>query len=202
MPLSPPISPRTLKHTRAIKVEAFARDDGLWDFDAHITDIKTRDFKLTTGNRPAGVPVHDLWLRITVDTSLMIVDAESVSDGVPFPGFCHTINPAYQQLIGLSLLRGFRKALQQRLSGIDGCTHLTELAQVLPTAAIQAFAGEISMPGDGSVNKDAQDNDSANRQTTKPFQIDRCHAMRSDGAAVAQYYPRWAVKSPTGSQTG
>jgi len=43
MPLLQPISRRALKHTRAMQVEAFAREDGLWDLDAHIADIKARD---------------------------------------------------------------------------------------------------------------------------------------------------------------
>jgi len=142
MPLSPPSSRRALKHTRAIQVEAFAREDGLWDIDAHITDTKTRDTKLASGVRPAGQPVHDLWLRITVDTALNVVDAEAVSDAVPYPNYCDTIGPAYKKLIGLNLLKGFRDGVKQRLSGINGCTHLTELAAVLPTATcwIRAMA--------------------------------------------------------------
>jgi hypothetical protein len=90
MPLSPPTSRRALKHTRAIQVEAFARDDGLWDIDAHITDLKTRDTKLASGIRPAGEPLHDLWLRLTVDTQLTVVNAEAMSDAVPYPGYCDT----------------------------------------------------------------------------------------------------------------
>jgi Protein of unknown function (DUF2889) len=184
MPLSPSTSRRALKHTRAIQIEAFARDDGLWDIDAHITDIKTRDAKLASGVRPAGQPMHDLWMRITVDRQLNVVGAEAVSDAVPYAGFCNTIGPAYAKLIGLNLLKGFRDGVRQRLSGIQGCTHLTELAQILPTAAIQAFAGEVF---------DTRDGAAADDQTEKPFQLDRCHALRSDGAAVAKYYPRWAV---------
>ena len=74
---------------------------------------------------------------------------------------------------------------RQRLGGILGCTHLTELAQVLPTAAVQAYAGEVIR----HVRRATSD-------TETPFQLDRCHALRTDGAAVAKYYPRWAVKSP------
>lgn len=185
MPLSSPTSRRALKHTRAIQVQAFARDDGLWDIDAHITDVKTRDTALASGVRPAGTPVHDLWLRLTIDTQLNIVDAEAVSDGVPYPGHCDTIGPAYKKLIGLNLLKGFRDGVKLRLHGIHGCTHLTELSQVLPTAAIQAFAGDVLDTRDGASN---------DRQDHKPFQLDRCHALRTDGAAVAKYYPRWAVK--------
>jgi hypothetical protein len=193
MPLSPPTSRRTLKHTRAIQIEAFARDDGLWDIDAHITDIKTRDATLASGVRSACRPMHDLSLRLTIDTRLTIVDAEAVSDAVPYPGYCNTIGPAYKRLVGLNLLKGFRQELKQQLSGIDGCTHLTELAQILPTPAIQAFAGEVFASTSDGTGSNEQSNQ-------KPFQLDRCHALRTDGAAVAEYYPRWAVK-PAEPQT-
>ena len=186
MPLSSPSIRRALKHTRTIQIEAFARDDGLWDIDAHITDIKTRDTTLASGVRPAGQPIHSLWLRITVDTELNVIDAEAVSDAVPYPDYCDTIGRAYKKLVGLNLRKGFRDGVKQRLSGINGCTHLTELAAVLPTATIQAFAGEVL---------DTRDGASTAEQNHKPFQLDRCHALRSDGEAVAKFYPRWAVKS-------
>lgn len=183
MPLSASITRRALKHTRAISIEAFAREDGLWDLDAHITDIKTRDTKLASGVRPSGTPIHDLSLRITIDTALTIVGVEAVSDVVPYPGFCNTIGPDYKKLIGLNLLRQFRKGVNERMSGVNGCTHLTELAQILPTAAVQAFAGDVIDTRDGGNDTDS---------LTPPFQLNRCHALRLDGMAVAQYYPRWA----------
>jgi hypothetical protein len=186
MPLSSPNSHRTLKHTRAVTVAAFLREDGLWDLDAHITDIKTADSRLASGVRPAGSPMHDLSLRVTINTDMTIVDASAASDAVPYPGFCDTIAPDYQMLVGLNLLRGFRLGLKDRLSGIAGCTHLTELAQILPTAAVQAFAGEVIATRDGA-------DDEVNVE--KPFQLDRCHALRTDGPAVAQYYPRWAISA-------
>jgi hypothetical protein len=184
MPLSPSITRRALKHTRAISIEAFARDDGLWDLDAQITDIKTRDNQLASGVRSSGSPIHDLSLRITIDTHMTIVDAEAVSDAVPYPGFCNTIGPDYKKLIGLNLLRQFRFGVNERLSGTKGCTHITELAQLLPTAAIQAFAGDVIDTRDGADESNFSE---------KPFQLDRCHALRVDGLAVAQYYPRWAT---------
>ncbi|GAB2848487.1 DUF2889 domain-containing protein [Pseudoduganella ginsengisoli] len=185
MSLSTPVSRRALRHTRAIDIQAYAREDGLWDLDAHITDIKENDTLLASGLRPAGQPLHDLWLRITVDRKLNIVAAEADSASVPYPGFCDTIAPAYQALVGLNLMLGFRHELKQRLYGMSGCTHLTELALVLPTAAIQAFANDVWPTHDGA---------SADVPHSKPFQLDKCHALRTDGGAVARYYPRWAVK--------
>jgi hypothetical protein len=191
MPLPPPNSPRKLKHRRAIEASAYEREDGLWDIDAHITDIKTRDVPLASGTRPAGEPVHDLWLRLTIDRQLNVVDAGAVSDAVPYPGYCNTIVPAYRQLIGLNLLKGFRQGIKERLAGTAGCTHLSELALVLPTAAIQAFAGDVLPTQDGA----------AAAQDQKPFQLDRCHALRTDGEAVARYYPRWAVEAVSNCPT-
>lgn len=185
MPLSSPTIRRALKHTRTINIQAFARDDGLWDLDAQITDSKTRDIALASGVRPYGSAIHDLSLRITIDTSFNILDATAVSDAVPYPGFCNTIGPEYNKLIGLNLMQHFRQGLKERLSGIKGCTHITELAQILPTAAIQAFAGDVLNTRDGA-NDDGQ-------HTQQPFQLNRCHALRLDGPAVVHYYPRWAV---------
>ena len=138
MSLPAPKLSRALRHVRNIEAQAFEREDGLWDIDTRITDTKTRVSHLASGDRLPGDPIHDLWLRITINTSLTIVDVDAVSDAVPYPGYCNTIGPAYKKLIGLNLMRGFRKELRERLAGIEGCTHLTELAGVLPTAAIQA----------------------------------------------------------------
>jgi hypothetical protein len=71
---------------------------------------------------------------------------------------------------------------------VQGCTHLTELAQVLPTAVIQGLVGEVIRPrGDRPGDP-------------KPFQLDRCHALRTDGEAVRLHYPRWA-RQPGANQS-
>ena len=80
MPLSESSSPRSLKHTRTTTVASYRRADGLWEIDAHLTDIKTTDSKLETGIRVAGDPMHDLWLRVTYTTDFTIVDAQAASD--------------------------------------------------------------------------------------------------------------------------
>ena len=189
MPLPPPV-PRAPRHTRTITVEAFARDDGLWDLDARITDVKRRDVTLASGLRPAGTPLHDMSLRITIDRELSIVDAHAAYDAVPYAGYCDTIAPEYRALVGLSLVKGFRAALKQRFAGVAGCTHLTELAQVLPTAALQAYANDVIKTRDGDTDDE--------KLTHKPFQLDRCHALRTDGPGVAKYYPRWVAKAVNG----
>lgn len=186
MPLSPPVA-RTLRHRRAITAEAYLREDGLWDIEARLTDTKPRDIELAGGRvRPIGQPLHDLWLRVTIDLRMNVVDAEACSDWVPYPGHCDTIGPAYRKLIGLNLMKGFRKAVRERLGSVAGCTHLTELAGVLPTAAIQAFAGDVIQ-----IRDDAEDTSSE-----PPYQLHGCHALHFEGEVVRQFYPRWYGHQP------
>src|SRR3989337_2850721 len=59
MPLSADPISRIRKHTRSVRFEGYARADGLWDIEAHLTDVKPDDYLLAPGVRPAGSPVHD-----------------------------------------------------------------------------------------------------------------------------------------------
>ncbi|OLL29958.1 hypothetical protein BTH42_20275 [Burkholderia sp. SRS-W-2-2016] len=185
-----------------MRAEAFERADGLWDVEACLTDEKPRDVALASGVRPNGQPIHELWLRITIDRELNVVDAEASSDWVPYPGLCQTSNPAYRALIGLNLFHNFRRDAARLLAGTAGCTHLTELCAILPTAAIQAFAGDVWNTGDSKPGADADSADAAADGTGEhsndkpPFQLGRCHALRFDGEAVKQFYPRWYGHAP------
>ena len=180
---------RQLKHRRSIDVQIYARGNGLWEVDAHITDVRTRETPMATGLLPAGAPIHDMLLRLVVDERFNVVEAGAETAAMPYPGECNSYGDVYQRLVGLNLMRGFRQAVKERLGGIQGCTHITELTQVLPTAVVQAFAGEVL-----DTRGDAADSE-------QPFQIDRCHALRADGLAVKTYYPRWYRAAPANPHT-
>jgi hypothetical protein len=195
MPLSPPVS-RQLRHRRAIRLEAFERDDGLWDIEACLTDEKPRDVHLASGVRPNGLPIHELWLRITIDRKLTIVDAEASSEWAPYGGRCAESNPAYRSLIGLNLLQNFRRETNRLLRGTAGCTHLTELCAVLPTAAMQAFFGDV-WSDDMSDPFAPEDARAGARRKQPPFELGGCHALRFDGPAVREYYPQWFGYEPS-----
>jgi len=187
-PVHPSITRRPL-HRRALDVQVFARDDGLFDVEASLIDTKSHDVPLAGVPRKAGDPIHEMHLCLTVDTTLTVTAASSDTLWMPYPGACTEHGDAYAQLVGLNLLKGFRQAVTERLGGTRGCTHLTELCQILPTAAIQAMAGSVIDTREG----DADGN--------PPFQLDRCHALRRDGATVAKFYPRWHLATPESAQT-
>lgn len=173
---------RTPLHRRALAVQVYERSDGLFDVEASLSDVKQVDMPLTSGLRKAGDPVHDMRLLLTVDRQLNVLQAGSQTLSMPYPGHCGDHGDAYSQLVGLNLLRGFRAELKSRLAGTRGCTHLTELAGLVPTAVIQAFAGHVIDTQAGLAGDQA------------PFQLDRCHALKRDGPVVKTHYPRWFVQ--------
>jgi hypothetical protein len=181
---------RQLKHCRNISVQIFARGNGLWEVDAHITDVRSRDTPMSYGLLPAGEPIHDMLVRLVIDESFNVIEAGAQTTAMPFRGQCDSFGEVYGRLVGLNLMRGFRQAVKQRLGGVEACTHITELTQVLPTAVVQAFAGEvIDTRGDSESSE-------------QPFQIDRCHALRSDGDAVKTFFPRWYRNAQTSATAG
>ncbi len=188
----PPAAPqRQLKHRRQIDVQVFVCGNGLWEVDAVLTDVKTRVSQMLDGPRPAGTPIHDMLLRLVVNEQLDILAAGSESRWMPYTDLCSEHGDAYSKLVGLNLLKDFRKQLRHRVGGVLGCTHITELAQVLPTAVVQAFAGDVI------------DTRGTAEGASQPFQIDRCHALVSHGEAVRLHYPRWyrtAATDPTRSE--
>ena len=172
-------SQRLLHHRRSIDVQVYSCGNGRWEVDAHLTDLRAADVHMATGLLPAGEPIHAMLLRLVVDERFNVLEAGAQTSAMPYPGECDQFGDAYGRLVGLNLLKGFRQAVKERLGGVLGCTHLTELSQVLPTAVVQAFAGVvIDTRGDAD-------------SSTRPFQIDRCHALRASGNAVKTFYPRW-----------
>src|SRR5437763_7936918 len=133
MPLPIADVEREHTHTRRVRYEGYKRADGLWDIEAHLTDVKNHDLTMKTGVRRAGQPIHEMWLRVTIDRSLTILNAVAVSEAVPYPGGCESIAPAYRRLIGLNLIRDFTKQTRAIFGSVKGCTHITEMLRGLPT---------------------------------------------------------------------
>ena len=69
--LPTPTHERTPLHTRTLTFRGFARPDGLWDMEGELHDTKHYDHVSGPGIRKAGEPIHHLFLRVTLDLSLI-----------------------------------------------------------------------------------------------------------------------------------
>ena len=191
MPLSPSVA-REHIHTRVIECRGFRREDGLWDIEGHITDVKTYAFgNHFRGEIAAGTPVHDMWLRLTVDDRLTIHAVEAVTDASPYAA-CPNVTPNFERLKGLRIRPGFQTQVRDRLGGTQGCTHIVELLVPVATTAYQTI-----FPYRERQRREQQKaaGEAPEKPHRRPPLIDSCHAFASDGALVKRYWPEFYTGS-------
>ena len=182
MPLPLPSVERKRMHLRSVTLEGFKRADGLWEIEARLVDTKDQDYPLPSGLVRPGDAVHDMSVRVTIDSQFNILAASACTDAAPYMGACDAIAPDYSKIVGLNLFHGFLKTVKEMFGATRGCAHVTELLMHLPTAALQTYASEVV--------------DSEN-SAHKPYPLDRCHALLSDSDVVKRYYPCWYRQKPT-----
>jgi hypothetical protein len=168
---------RKMAHTRRIVCTGYVRDDGLFDIEANMTDVKGHDSDLLFKDVPRGDPIHDMWLTLTVDANLVIRAAYAHTAAAPTP-WCAHINASYAKLVGVAIGSGYMKEVKARLGGALGCTHLTELLGPMATTAFQTIMG-LRNDAPASLAETARDR----RAPLLPL-LDTCHAWRADGEVV------------------
>ena len=180
MPLSPPDRRKDI-HTRAVTCSGHSRADGMWDIEGHLVDTKTYAFEnRSRGTVEPGMPVHEMWLRLTIDDDFCIKEVEAVTDHGPFRP-CAQANTNFHRLVGLTIGPGWMRKVRSRLGGPDGCTHMVELLGPMATTAFQTIwplrESRRQTP------KQAADK--------KPALLDSCYAMRRDGEVARQLWPAY-----------
>jgi hypothetical protein len=189
MPLSD-AAPREHLHTRQVECRGFLREDGLWDIEGHLTDRKTYSFESDErGEITAGTPIHDMWVRMTIDDDMVIRAIEAVTDASPY-GMCPSITPNFQRLVGLSVRPGFIPKVKQLLGGVEGCTHLVELMGPLATTAYQTF---FSARGREKRERERIERGEAPPDTAnqRPPLLATCHTFAVDSPVVQRIWPNF-----------
>lgn len=178
MPLPEP-SPRKHVHTRAISYKGYEREDGLWDIEAHMTDTKTYSFSNNwRGEVPVGEPLHEMLLRVTIDDSFTIREVFAATENSPFQ-MCPDIAPNYKTLAGIQMGPGWRKAIRQKIGGVRGCTHLTELLFPMATVAMQTIWPLMR-------HRKNKPDSAIDKTERRPVVLDTCHAWSTDSPVVKE----------------
>jgi len=176
MPLSEPVS-RSIDHRRDIECCGYARDDGLWDIEGHLTDTKAYVFQSRErGEVKPGEPVHDMWIRLTIDDLMKIHHAEAAVDYSPFR-VCAGATAKLREIEGLSIGPGWMREVTKVMGGAKGCTHLVELLRPMATTAFQTLVreGRTAKLFGGE----------------RPRFLNSCHALRTDGEVVKLDWPEF-----------
>ncbi len=183
MPLSKP-KQRTEFHHRNIDCHGYHREDGLWDIEAHLIDTKNYIINLDTQGtlQAKEAPLHEMWLRLTLDDELIIHEVEAVTDASPFHR-CVDITENFQKLKGLQIVAGFNQKVKMLFKGVEGCTHLTELLAPLASTAFQTIYS-----GNRKLREWRGEPKTEDETGKRPELLDSCYALASDGEVVKRHW--------------
>jgi hypothetical protein len=178
MPLSNSADRREIHH-RVIDMKAFARNDGLFEVQARLVDRKPFPFLRIAKPEPtpAGLPLHDLSIRLTVDRGYVVRGLEAASDVTPFD-LCREAERTLLALVGERITSGWSSKVKSVLRGAASCTHLMEMLIPMATTAFQGIRG-LAKEGNSSIDA-----------VTTPINLDSCYAYASDREVVRLYWPQ------------
>ncbi|CAN5126377.1 hypothetical protein BH10PSE17_BH10PSE17_10830 [soil metagenome] len=187
MPLPAPVPDREELHLRRIEMRGFKRPDGLFDIEGRVTDH--RAFPSQRGGfgplADPKDPLHDMWVRLTLDGNLLIHDVAAVTDASPYD-ICPAAAASMAGLKGLRIARGWAQTVKAALPNDAACTHLREILTPMATAAFQTIVGDGARRGEAFANN-------AERL------VDTCIAYRRDGEVVAIRFPEHSTRRTSSS---
>ena len=166
-------------HRRSVEFEAFDGGDTL------VVIGVLRDSRPWAEDGTAVQTVHDMELRVTVRVDTMtITEASAVMHTFPHVE-CPGITDSFAALAGLSVTRGYTRAVQSRFGGPRGCTHLEQLARSLGPVVVQAVtsrrARAVALGHQADLLSGAG----------SPWARDSCHIWAEDGVADQKLAAGW-----------
>ncbi len=142
-------------------------------------------------NRPQGLSladgeplvIHDMVVELVVEVpGFEIVEAEAGMNVHPY-GLCTNVLPDYQQLVGLSISRGYNRTVKELFGGPGGCSHVGALLQAMGPAAVQASWSLVTLDDDPADRLDERMNDE-DRQRRVGMNTNTCHVWAEGGEHI------------------
>jgi len=152
--------------------------EGVLEAVGRLTD--TRHWASVLG--PDGI-IHDMELRLRVDRESLTITAVKATMYAHPHEECPEIAPAFQQLVGISVMRGYTRTVQELLGRVRGCSHLEFLARAMGPVVIQ---GATSL---SSRERIQGGSDAAFQQGA--WMKDTCHIWAEDGPAPVKLQLGW-----------
>lgn len=182
----PPPEQRHLVHTRRIECCGYRREDDLWDIEGSLIDTRTEEMETFGRGRIApGEHLHEMWLRMTVDSDLVVRAIEAKTIHAPYPG-CASFPDRFGKLVGQRIEPGWTAKVRLLLGGRWGCTHLVELLGPLATTAVQTVYAWRGETGDHLEDSVAPPEDF----------INTCHTLAEGSEVVHRLWPAHREPEP------
>jgi Protein of unknown function (DUF2889) len=166
-------------HRRSIEYEAFDAGESL------LVVGRLRDSRPWAEGGHSIANVHDMELRVTVRISDMTI-TEASANMHSFPhAECPGIVQAFKDLAGLSVARGYTRAVQTRFGGPRGCTHLEQLARSIGPVVVQAVTSRRAQAVSLGLSPELLS------AGASPWARDSCHVWAEGGVADQKLAAGW-----------
>ena len=177
-----------LIHQRAYEIGSYFEDDTHCRMIGHVRDIKPDGMWGIEDTEP--MTIHHMELHIVFEVPSLIITEVFTKMHVTPQSECPIIEAAYQQLVGVSIARGFTNKVKELFGGPRGCTHIGALTNAMAPVAMQSlwsffrrehdqeiYSGDRSNAGVATRRADAD------RMRGREFERNRntCHVWADEG---------------------
>ena len=169
-------------HHRSYETEAFDEGNGTMRLVGRLVDTKPQGLGMADGEP---LVIHDMIVEMIVaGDTFEILDITTTMQVRPY-GQCTQVLDSYQQLVGVSIARGYSRKVKELFGGPMGCSHVGAFLIALAPVAVQESWGLARLHDDPAVWSGAE-RDEADAERRTRLNTNTCHVWSADGEQIAR----------------
>jgi len=170
------------RSVRTKTLSVLPRDDGGFDFETRLTD---RSFLGDYEQDGDDLIVHDFVLSGALDDQLVLRSIDVEAREHPF-NQCPLMSGAVSELIGESVLAGWRRTVLERFSATRGCTHTTTLLLGLSEVITLVYFQRMNrLAAYGPKSRESGEWIAGSLRSGQPL-AGACHVLDADGMVIGE----------------
>jgi len=182
MTLLPPDDDLERVHTRHYETRVYRLSDQALLARGAISDLKPPNLYIEGDFEP--LEMHRMVIELEVALpSLAITRAQVLFETHPHSS-CPLVAPRYEQLVGLSIVRGFTHKVRELFGGPRGCTHTNALLQAMAPAVVQSI-WSVSLKKGRVQGQPPAARRAEDRERAMATSLNTCHVWSEEGEHVA-----------------
>jgi Protein of unknown function (DUF2889) len=192
---------KKLLHQRAYEVDAYVEDDQHMRLIGTMRDVRPDGLWGIVDIEP--LILHDMRIELVVSATTFTITTVETSMLTHPQDFCPVILPIFQQLVGVSIARGFGNKVKELFGGPRSCTHFVSLLNAMAPVIMQARWAFFSDTNAAALEALADDPAARAEMRSRGHEMNRdtCHVWATNGPMFTSLEsgapfdaPLWAKK--------
>jgi hypothetical protein len=172
-----------LLHQRAYEIDAYLEDDRHFRLVGTMRDVRPDGLWGIDDVEP--MTLHDMLIELVVDGHTFEITAVETSMFTHPQQYCPAILPIFQQLVGVSIARGFGNQVKALFGGPRSCTHFVALLNAMAPVAMQTRWSFMHAVNDQLAAGGDEPDRALSMRAGWESNRDTCHVWASDGPMFA-----------------